>query len=393
MKNADINFYIFLLFIITGCNGNPSPAIEDVPSPAQKMSAQPYLLSTGNELYLSWQETDNDRHSLNFSRYINNQWSDPAVLASGKNWFINWADFPSLAASPSGTLMSHYLPKSGDSPYAYDVNIVMAGSGRSFKLHDDTTQTEHGFVSSMPLENDKFLVTWLDGRNTTNVNHHHGGAMNLRAAIISDSGEKEKEWLLDDKVCDCCQTSVAMTAGGPVVVYRDRSDDEVRDIVLRRLQNGSWSSPEKVGNDQWVINGCPVNGPKIKASGELVAIAWYTGRNDFPTVYLTISNDGGKTFSAPVVVDEENTLGRVDVEIDEEENVWVSYLSTGTGDATLNASEFSKDGEPLNKFTIATLKNSRHSGFPQMEMFEKDLYFAWTSSEDSQGIAIKRMNN
>ena len=35
---------------------------------------------------------------------------------------------------------------------------------------------------------------------------------------------------LDPKVCDCCQTAAAVTDDGPVVVYRNRSDQELRDI-------------------------------------------------------------------------------------------------------------------------------------------------------------------
>ena len=62
--------------------------------------------------------------------------------------------------------------------------------------------------------------------------------MTLRAAFIDKKGNKINEWELDGRVCDCCQTTAAITNDGPVVVYRDRSDDEVRDMSIVRYVNG-----------------------------------------------------------------------------------------------------------------------------------------------------------
>jgi len=46
---------------------------------------------------------------------------------------------------------------------------------------------------------------------------------------------------LDTRVCECCQTSVAMTAEGPVVVYGDCSEaeKEIRDISIVRLEGNN----------------------------------------------------------------------------------------------------------------------------------------------------------
>lgn len=382
---------VIILISTAGCNGNKTFQIEDFSSPSMNNGAQPYLLGSGEGLFMSWQESSDSEHFLKYSRLSGEGWSDPVELASGSNWFINWADFPSLSINSDGGILSHYLPKSGESTYAYDINVVMGNDGKSFKLHDDTTQTEHGFVSSTALKDNKFLITWLDGRNTTMDDHHHGGAMNLRAAILNSSGEKENEWLLDEKVCDCCQTSTTLTASGPFVVYRDRSDEEIRDIAFTRYIDGAWTAPEKIADDQWQINGCPVNGPQVTSSGKNVAVAWYSGKDGSPGVYLATSNDGGNSFSPPLVVDNESTIGRVDAVIDEDENIWVSYVSTDNKDAFLKVTQFSKNGEVLNESSIASLETSRKSGFPQMELFKKNLYFAWTNEEDPEGISIKRL--
>jgi hypothetical protein len=48
-----------------------------------------------------------------------------------------------------------------------------------------------------------------------------------------------KEALLDGRVCECCQTSSASTPDGMAVVYRDRSEKEVRDISIALRMTGN----------------------------------------------------------------------------------------------------------------------------------------------------------
>ena len=126
---------------------------------------------------------------------------------------------------------------------------------------------EHGFVSMLPVGNGNTLMSWLDGRNTKAA--AGCGEMTLRAGIFGARGETLSEWELDARVCDCCQTSAAMSAAGPIIVYRDRSAGEIRDIYITRYANGDWTPPVAIHDDQWEIAGCPVNGPSVAAQGTL----------------------------------------------------------------------------------------------------------------------------
>jgi hypothetical protein len=132
--------------------------------------------------------------------------------------------------------------------------------------HRDKTQTEHGFVSLIPLSDGRLGAVWLDGRNMKNMKktEEHAPAsesMTLRYAAIDTNANLSDETQLDERVCECCQTSAAVTSQGPIAVYRDRSLGEVRDIYLVQQVNGSWTPPQPVFADNWQINGCPVNGP------------------------------------------------------------------------------------------------------------------------------------
>ena len=75
----------------------------------------------------------------------------------------------------------------------------------------------------------------------------------------SGSGGRVGEAVIDSSTCDCCQTDVAVSANGPIAVYRDRTHDEIRDIFVTRFEDGSWQPGERLHADNWEIPGCPVH--------------------------------------------------------------------------------------------------------------------------------------
>src|SRR5690606_15013816 len=170
---------------------------------------------------------------------------------------------------------------------------------------DDDAAAGHGFVARVPLAGGVGVVG-LDGRKYVDAPDGRPATqeMTLRFRHVSADGTPSPETLLDGRVCDCCQTDAAMTADGPVVVYRDRSPGEIRDIYVTRLRNGAWSEGEPVHQDGWEIAGCPVNGPAVAAFGTRVAVAWFAAPGDVARAKVAFSDDGGRTWGPPVVVDD-----------------------------------------------------------------------------------------
>ncbi len=380
-----------LSLVIASCSVNEKKNVEthtikSLSSPAQSPSGEPYLFT--NELgttYLSWIETKEGQSTFKFSTLSGDQWSVPETVSSGNNWFINWADYPMIAARGQ-ELLAHYLEKSGDGTYAYNVKMTSSSDqGKTWSepaiLHDDGKQAEHGFVSIIPYQ-ENFFVSWLDGRNTAmeGMDHHEGhhGEMTVRAAILDKNGKKINEWELDKRVCDCCQTSAAITDNGPVVVYRDRSDQEIRDMSIVRFVNGQWTAPKSIHDDHWKIAGCPVNGPRIDAQGNSLAIAWFSSTEGEAQVKVVFSGDGGATFSESVRVDEGNAIGRVDIVMLDDANAMVSWMEG----SAIKAAKFHSNGTKENSIIIAPSSDSRSSGFPQMTRSKDRLIFAWTDSKE-----------
>jgi hypothetical protein len=344
-------------------------------------------------------------------------------VASGRNWFVNWADVPSVLRLPSGAIVAHWLQKSAASTYAYDVRLSYSfDDGRtwapSFTPHHDGTPTEHGFASLFPV-GDGFGLTWLDGRNMAvppkpgeggkpdGHNEHGGGSMTLRYARFDPSTElrggkafkQSEETEIDARVCECCPTTAAVTSEGIITAFRNRSDDEIRDNYVSRLVKGRWTTPQPVFSDNWKIAACPVNGPSLTANGAAVAMAWFTAKDDQPRAYAAFSKDAGKTFGSPFRIDDGGTLGRVDLEMLPDGSAiatWIEFAGqagspqpSGASRAQFRARRIAANGTRSEAVTVAGIAGSRASGYPRAAIAKGDVVFAWTESADGGALQVR----
>lgn len=357
--------------------------VRELQTPAEDGSAEPNL-TRGRDgyLYMTWiQKNPDTSHTLFVSRYDTAGWAPARPISSGKGWFVNWADFPALAVGERGTTLASWLEKSGTDTYAYGVRLshsVDGGRtwGDSFSPHDDKTETEHGFVSLLAFPDEEFGAVWLDGRQMVKPD----GPMSLRFAQIDSKGGLDEEQLIDARVCDCCQTAMARCGDGSLVVaYRDRSNDEVRDISILRYAERKWSDPHSVHADNWRIAGCPVNGPALDAYDRVVAAAWFTmGSNDSARVNVAFSTDCGKNFASPVRVDMGMPLGRVDIALIDASSACVVWLQPNGNKTSLMMRVVAKDGQLSQPFSIAETTANRDSGFPHIAYDGQRLIIVWT---------------
>jgi hypothetical protein len=384
-KSALLAAALLALFLTTTSAG--ARAARELPTPAARESGQPNLtVGPEGRVYLSWLERiEGKRFALRFATREGAGWSAPRTVAEGDDWVVNWANFPSMMALPDGSLAAHWLARSGGGVYASDVRVALSpDGGRTWGPHTtphrDGTQTEHGFVSMFPVAGGALGAVWLDGRQMKQSAHGHGhGEMTLRYAALAPGGKLTSEALLDARVCECCQTSAAVTSEGVVVVYRDRSDKEMRDISIVRLSNGKWSEPRAVHADGWQLDGCPVNGPAVAAAGRRVAVAWFTLAGDAPHVRLAFSEDAGATFQAPVEVGDGDPICRVDVLMLEDCSALVSWIEKTKDGAEVRARRVRPGARPEPSVTVAPAGAARSSGFPRMARAGRHITFAWTS--------------
>ncbi|MDP5055047.1 MAG: hypothetical protein NWP69_14760 [Congregibacter sp.] len=345
-------------------------------------------------VFVSWVSEKDSLASLAYSQLESDRWTEPRLISQGSDWFVNWADFPVLSVN-DGNMAAHWLQKSSEGTYDYNIVARFYDQAQQQWSADTPVNTsgvnaEYGFVSMLPLVGSQTLITWLDGRNTRSQSAP--AAMTLRAAVFDAAGKNQREWELDEAVCDCCQTSAAMTAQGPVVVYRDRSDEDVRDTSIVRFVDGNWTKPRTVHQDGWQIEGCPVNGPAVAAQQSAVAVAWFTARNESPKVQLALSSDSGETFSQPILVAGPDTNGRIDAVILQSGETVVSWLNTADGEATIMLSRFGPSGNFIDRTQVAKTSASRRSGFPVMDHVANAVYVSWTDVSGPAEVRVARVN-
>lgn len=384
---------------LIACSESPpagSSMHTEIPSPARPGSQTPHLTITPEgSVWMSWLETvDADTQALRAANLRDGHWSDPVTIAKGSDWFVNWADFPSLLVGPNDSMAAHWLVKRPGGTYAYDIAMSVSLDGghiwsEPFSPHDDGTATEHGFVSMFATD-DGFGAVWLDGRQMAGGSHdatgHGAGGMTLRAAMLDREGRVRQGDLLDELTCDCCQTGAAATDAGPIVVYRDRTGEEIRDIYFSLFRDGHWMPGRPIAADHWEIAACPVNGPAIDAAGPDAVVGWFTGA-PAPTVRVAFWSDEREGFSGAIDVSADRPLGRVDTALLPDGSAVVSWLAATDDDgAEIRYRRIWPDGRQGPVAVLASTEASRMSGFPQMVAAHDLLIFAWTMPGDTPVI-------
>lgn len=358
--------------------------VVKIDSPANVGTAEPNLAAHRGAVYLSWlQELPQGGHALEWSRWDGSSWSKRRLIHSSQTMLANWADFPSLLVLDDGTLVAHWLEKSGDGTYDYDIWIRMSkDDGASWteteRPYRDKTKGEHGFVSMVNEGDGRFAVVWLDARRFAASPERE---MSLMFTMF-DGSAFQPETLLDGRVCDCCQTAAAATREGLFVAYRDRSEDEVRDISYMRQVGDEWTEPRTLHADGWEIPACPVNGPSVAVQGGSLAVAWFSLVDEEGRVRATRSEDDGRSFGDPVRLDGGQPLGRVDVEWLGDDTFLVSWLERiDGGQAEVRVQAIRGDESVGSPEVVARTSASRASGFPRLARTEEGALIAWTDAE------------
>lgn len=393
----------FCLLFILAC-------ATDVPSASKAPSCYqlpvgthlPRLFVNSGSLQMSSVQTSSQQmpeHHLDMWHYTEGDWTSENRIATGTDWFINWADFPSAfeyyVNQDSIGFFAHWLEYSGKGTYDYDI-WFSGGTTRKYKLHRDTASAEHGFLSSAALPDGGLQVTWLDGRYTklgaaagaedeTEGHGHGGGAMTLRTKALSDSTSVE----LDHRVCDCCNTATVATDSLVMVAYRDRSEHEIRDIsyVIKRTGSETWSTPKLVHADNWEISGCPVNGPALAANEQGdIAIVWYTAPAGRGQILFSRYDPSLDLWAPPTLLDDNSPLGRVDLQLGADGTAYATGLTATDKSELANLTLWtirphqhnSGEGHDLQGQVLSQTSTARSSGFPKIALFQDQLFWSRT---------------
>ena len=379
-------------------SANEVVTVHPLVSPAPVASLTGNLVASDSKLYLSWLESRGDGHAFRFATWDGETFSEPMTIRISDAFFANWADFGSLLPLENGQLAAQWLEKAANGTYQYDIWMSLSDDqGKTWsqpeRPHRDGTLSEHGFVSLTRHGATGLAGVWLDGRKFQKGASNN--EMSLMFTTLEDGVFKEEQ-LLDGRVCECCQTTMARTENGLVVAYRDRSPDEIRDISVVRYVENAWTDPVTLHADGWQIPGCPVNGPQVATKGDQVAIAWFTGAGGERRVQAKFSQDGGASFEEVMRVDDGQPIGRVDIEMVGSEAIVTWLERTEAGEGIVQFRRLSPSTGPGPSRTIAQTGGGRASGFPRMAVFGDEIFVTWTEAYTRNGdsqVQIARISS
>ena len=360
--------------------------------PASSGAIAPFLRDDGDGVLATWLEpASGGAHRLRVARWQGAAWSAPTTITESAAIVANWADVPTIGRAGDGALVASWAEARASSG-AYDALVARSIDGDASwnplgALHADRTPAEHGFVSMAPDGSD-LRVFWLDGRDTGRA----GGATALRTALVGTAIVREA--VVDDRVCDCCATAAAATDAAPIVVFRDRSEREIRDIAVARAAGEAWTAGS-VDSDGWEISGCPVNGPATAARGRVVAVAWYTRAHDSQRVRAAVSTDSGNRFTSASDVDalagDRAPVGRVGVVLADDGTAIVSWVAATHEHATLLVRRIDPTGRRSAELAIARVAAGPAGGVPRMARAGSELVFVWTEPTVPSGLRGARV--
>ena len=211
--------------------------------------------------------------------------------------------------------------------------------------------------------------------------------MSVHAREIATDGTLAEERSIDTRTCDCCPTELIDLGDGRLAtMYRDRSDEEIRDMSVSIFDGAQWSDPRSLHDDEWNINACPVNGPSADVAGGLVAASWFTMATGSPEVFAGFLDGRALSASDPVRVDLGRPAGRVALRMASPEEAVVMWMEGGDPEkAGLYVRTLGADGHVGNPVKLAHTSTGRAVGYPRLARDGVDWIAVWTEPASVEG--------
>jgi hypothetical protein len=330
---------------------------------------------------LSWLEkSSGDSLSLKYAIRRGDKWSEPRTIVANRQFFRQPAESPSVISFPNGSLLAEWV-ETGEGEAE---NLFVSASADGLKwttpalAHKDRSPVQHALASMVASGDKEGSVVWLEALKGEDA------PSALKRTVVDSNGKIIKEETLDSDVCTCCPTSIAKTAKGLIVAYRDHTPQDIRDIGVVRFEAGHWLPSHILNPDKWEINACPVNGAAVAARDNRVAIAWYTEAQDMPRTQLALSSDAGATFSKPIRISTGNSFGHTSVALDDQGGALVSWLEEGKGDDGVRLLVRRVTAAGVAGPVTQVAQGSRSSvGYPRLLQVGKEAWIAWGNSGGS----------
>ena len=210
-------------------------------------------------------------------------------------------NMPKILFKPSGEIIAAWGAANPNPKNPYSGLVYYSQSfdeGKTWtkpaSLTTDTASFDQRYFDMALLPNGEAGITWLDNRKLWQKE-----GSSLYYAVTDGKSGFQNEKMISGPCCQCCRTDLFIDRVKNIhVLYRAILNDSIRDMVhIVSTDDGeTFTQPQRISQDDWVINGCPHTGPAMAENKTGIHFTWFTGGNG-SGIYYNKSTDHGKTFA------------------------------------------------------------------------------------------------
>jgi hypothetical protein len=280
-------------------NAGPAVQVDILPGNC------PYLTkdNEGN-IVMSWARSTSDSTSVfcyAVSADNGRSFGKPITVPSSDKMQPHAENLPKIIFKPSGEIIALWGVANPNPSNKYSGMVFYSQSfndGVSWSparpLVTDTAGFDQRYYDVALLPSGEVAIIWLDNRKSTGK---EGSALYFATTVGTAGFQKERR--ISEGCCQCCRTDLFIDSrAGIHVLYRGIIKDSIRDMLHSVSMDGgmNFSAPRLIGNDNWVIKGCPHTGPSMTENKEGLHFTWFTGGKN-KGCYYNRSADNGRSFA------------------------------------------------------------------------------------------------
>ena len=255
------------------------------------------------------------------------------------------------------------------------------------------------------------LAVWLDHREMAarpagsgaSGGHEHGAAMQhetdgaataqLSQIFFARLDDRASARAIAHGVCYCCKTSVVSGPDGSIVAaWRHVYPGNIRDIALTKSSDGgrSFAPPIRVSEDNWVLNGCPENGPAVALDqANAIHVVWPTlvhdsGRAETLALFYATSRDGQR-FTKRQRIPTEGAPRHPQIAIGPSRTITLAWDEQLTGVRRVVIARGTVDSSNPVRFTRESVTEEA-AAYPVIASLADGLLVAWTSGSTADSV-------
>ena len=258
---------------------------------------------------------------------------------------------------------------------------------------NDLSSTSHSNVGSAATflslsagpDNDLYAL-WIDSRHSefTESNSWVYGSRSL------DNGAT---WSTDaplfEQVCPCCQPDSVWSNGRLLVSSRQVDAESHRDPHIHRVSADMTSSdaPVRVGNGRWQLEGCPLKRISVAAGSGQEYVAWYAEMETPKGVWLGRRNSNDQSFSGYTPLHPDAAVSDAPATAAHGETLWVVWHAK-TEDAGRGIYlSISEDGG-ASMSAPERLSGAEAAAFPAVALSAREAIIGWETG--GRIVALRR---